>query len=132
LYKIEGSPYYCFHTPYHLCHFEVPNTVARAVLFGDAAIAPIGGPRVEVVAAAKVDLEEGTAIDALGGFTAYGLCENYPESRRQGLLPIGLAEGCRLKHRIRKGEVLALFDVEIPAGRLCDRLRAEQDTLFPA
>ncbi len=23
------------YTPYHLCHFEVPNTVARAVLFGE-------------------------------------------------------------------------------------------------
>lgn len=40
LYKIEGKPYYCFHTPYHLCHFEVPKTITRAVLFGDAAIAP--------------------------------------------------------------------------------------------
>ena len=25
------GPFYCFHTPYHLCHFEVPNTIARAV-----------------------------------------------------------------------------------------------------
>lgn len=38
LYKLGPGPVYCFYTPYHLCHFEVPNTVARAVLFGDAAI----------------------------------------------------------------------------------------------
>ena len=59
LYKLGDGPLYCFYTPYHLCHFEVPNTVARAVLFGDAALAPLGGPCVEVVAAAKVDLNAG-------------------------------------------------------------------------
>src|ERR1043166_1000515 len=41
LYKLGSGPVYCFYTPYHLCHFEVPNTVARAVLFEDAAIQPI-------------------------------------------------------------------------------------------
>ena len=38
LYKLGEGPLYCFYTPYHLCHFEVPNTIARAVLFGDAAL----------------------------------------------------------------------------------------------
>ena len=38
LYKLGEGPLYCFYTPYHLCHFEVPTTVARAVLFGDAAL----------------------------------------------------------------------------------------------
>ena len=59
LYKLGEGPLYCFYTPYHLCHFEVPTTVARAVLFGDAAIAPAGGPLVEVVTAAKTDLAAG-------------------------------------------------------------------------
>ena len=35
LYKLGQGPYYLFYTPYHLCHFEVPLTVARAVLFHD-------------------------------------------------------------------------------------------------
>ncbi len=52
LYKLGEGPLYCFYTPYHLCHFEVPNTVARAVLFADATITPQGAPRVDVVAAA--------------------------------------------------------------------------------
>ena len=30
LYKLGEGPLYSFYTPYHLCHFEVPNTVARA------------------------------------------------------------------------------------------------------
>src|SRR5690606_13332627 len=35
LYKLGEGPLYLFYTPYHLCHFEVPHTVARAVLFHD-------------------------------------------------------------------------------------------------
>jgi predicted homoserine dehydrogenase-like protein len=75
LYKLGEGPLYCFYTPMHLCHFEVPNTVARAVLFGDATIAPLGGPLVDVVAAAKIDLETGRELDTLGGYTVYGLAE---------------------------------------------------------
>ena len=130
LYKLGEGPLYCFYTPWHLCHFEVPNTVARAVLFGDAAISPLGGPRVDVVAAAKVDLEPGTVLDGLGGYLTYGLAENADESLRERLLPIGLAEGCRLTRRVAKDDVLTYDDVDVPEGRLADRLRAEQTERF--
>jgi predicted homoserine dehydrogenase-like protein len=129
LYKLGEGPLYCFYTPYHLCHFEVPTTVARAVLFGDAALAPRNGLEVEVVAAAKTGLEAGVTIDALGGYMTYGLAENAPVARAESLLPIGLAEGARLTRDVAKDAVLTLADVELPAGRLCDRLRAEQDQL---
>ena len=46
------------------------------------------------------------------------------------MLPIGLAEGARLKRDIVKDAVLTMDDVELPEGRLCDRLRAEQDEVF--
>jgi len=126
LYKLGTGPLYCFYTPYHLCHFEVPNTVARAVLFRDAALAPLAGPTVEVVAAAKTDLKAGSVIDGLGGYMTYGLAENSPTAREEQLLPIGLAEGCRLKRDVAKDAVLTFADVELPAGRLCDRLWQEQ------
>ena len=32
LYKLGKGPLYSFYTPYHLCHFEVPITAARAAL----------------------------------------------------------------------------------------------------
>ena len=67
LYKLGEGPLYCFYTPYHLCHFEVPNTVARAVLLGDATIAPVGPPQVDVVAAAKTDLSAGDTLDGSAG-----------------------------------------------------------------
>jgi len=130
LYKLGEGPFYCFHTPYHLCHFEVPNTIARAALFGDAAIAPLGGPTVEVVATAKIDLEAGAELDDLGHYMTYGQCENADIVRRDRLLPMGIAPGCRLRRRIARDEVLRYDDVELPRDRLVDRLRAEQDERF--
>jgi predicted homoserine dehydrogenase-like protein len=130
LYKLGTGPFYCFYTPYHLCHFEVPNTVARAVLFHDAAIAPLGGPIVDVVATAKIDLKMGEMLDGMGFYMTYGLCENSDVVRSENLLPIGLAEGCRLKRNITKDQVLTYDDVELPEGRLCDRLRAAQNACF--
>jgi predicted homoserine dehydrogenase-like protein len=130
LYKLGEGPLYCFYTPWHLCHFEVPITVARAVLFRDAAIAPLGPPLVEVVAAAKVDLEAGQELDSLGGYLTYGLAENTGVAAAERLLPIGLAEGCVLRRDVAKDKVLTQDDVEIPGGRLIDELRAEQAARF--
>lgn len=130
LYKLGEGPLYCFYTPYHLCHFEVPNTVARAVLFGDATITPQGAPRVDVVAAAKVDLKAGQVLDGMGHYLTYGLCENSAVVRNQNLLPIGLARGSTMERDIPKDQVLTIDDVNIPEGRLCDRLRDEQNKYF--
>lgn len=130
LYKLGEGPLYCFYTPYHLCHFEVPNTVARAVLFEDAAITPSEGLRVDVVTTAKTDLKQGDVLDGMGFYMTYGQCENADVVAKQRLLPIGLAEGCRLKRDISKDQVLSYEDVEIPDGRLCDKLRSEQDKHF--
>ena len=130
LYKLGPGPLYCFYTPYHLCHFEVPNTVARAVLFHDATIAPLSGPVVDVVTTAKIDLKAGQVLDGLGWYMTYGQCENSSTARAEGQLPMGLAEGCRVKRDIPKDQVLTYGDVEIPEGRLCDKLRAEQDKFF--
>lgn len=129
LYKLGEGPLYCFYTPYHLCHFEVPNTIARAVLFKDAAIAPRGAPQVDVVTIAKRDLAAGEQIDALGGYTVYGEAVA-AESARTGMLPIGVAVGARLIRHVRKGKVLHYHDVTLPGGRMVDDLRTAQAQLF--
>ena len=130
LYKLGEGPLYSFYTPYHLCHFEVPLSVARAVLFGDAVMSPLAGPLVDVVTTAKIDLKAGETLDGIGYYMTYGQCENSPIVQQQNLLPIGLAEGCRLKRDINKDQVLTYEDVELPEGRLCDQLRTEQNTYF--
>jgi len=130
LYKLGEGPLYCFYTPYHLCHFEVPTTIARAALFHDATIAPLGAPRVEVVATAKRDLQKGEVLDGMGCYMTYGEAENADVARREGLLPMGLAEGCVLQRDLPQDTTLRLEHVTLPEGRLCDRLRAEQEAYF--
>ena len=106
------------------------NTVARAVLFNDAALTPIAGPQVDVVTTAKIDLQEGQVLDGIGYYMTYGQAENSDIVKNERLLPMGLAEGCKLKVDIAKDQVLTYDDVEIPDGRLCDKLRTEQNMLF--
>ncbi len=60
----------------------------------------------------------------------YGLAENSDVVATDELLPIGLAEGCRLKRNVSRDEVLTYADVEIPESRLSDRLRQEQADAF--
>ncbi|MGM0546873.1 MAG: NAD(P)H-dependent oxidoreductase [Bacteroidota bacterium] len=130
LYKMGDGPYYCFHTPFHLCHFEVPNTVARAVLFDDAAITPAGVPKVQVLATAKTLLKAGKRIDGIGGYMVYGTCENTEIAEQENLLPLGVAGGCVLRRDIKQDEVLTYNDVKVPAGRFIDQLLDEQRKYF--
>jgi predicted homoserine dehydrogenase-like protein len=132
LYKLGPGPLYTFYRPYHLCHFEVPSTIARVALFGDPTVAPLDRPRVEVVATAKRDLRAGEALDGIGWYMTYGLAENADVVAAEDLLPMGLAEGCRLVRDVPQDQVLTYADVEVPEGRLCDRLRAEQNAHFGA
>lgn len=132
LYKLGEGPLYPFYTPYHLCHFEVPISIARVALFKDPVITPLNGPIVEVIATAKKDLRAGETLDGIGGFMMYGVCENSDIARKENLLPIGLAEGAKLKRNISKDQALTFDDVELPAGRLSDQLWQEQCELFKA
>src|SRR3989338_2780057 len=130
LYKVGKGPLYLFYNTYHLCHFEVPSTFARAAIFHDATIAPLGKPNVEVVTIAKKDLKKGEDIDGIGYFTVYGECENSTTARKQNLLPLGLAEGCRIKKDIKKDTAITFDDVQTPPGRLIDTLWHDQLRLF--
>jgi predicted homoserine dehydrogenase-like protein len=130
LMKMGNGPLYSFYVPYHVSIMEIPFSAARAALLHDATIAPKGPIVVEVVATAKKDLHAGERIDCLGGFATYSQCENADVARDERLLPMGIAEGCRLKRDVKRDAVLTYDDVEIPAGRTVDRLRAEQDAHF--
>ncbi len=130
LYKMGEGPLYPFWIPYHLVHFEAPNAIARVVLFGDELAPPLGGPVVEVCAVAKRDLAEGEVLDEYGMYMTYGEAVNADEMSDGRYLPEGLVEGCRLRRAVPKDRVLTYGDVELPAGRLADRLRAEQYRRF--
>jgi predicted homoserine dehydrogenase-like protein len=126
LYKMGDGPLFPFFVPYHLVHFEVPNSIARVVLFRDSVAKPLGGPIVEVCAVAKRDLKTGEVLDDYGMYMTYGEAVNADEMSKNRYLPEGLVEGCKLTCDIRKDEVITYDQVELPLGRLADSLRAEQ------
>jgi predicted homoserine dehydrogenase-like protein len=126
LYKMGEGPLYPFFTPYHLVHFEVPNAIARVALFRDSIAPPLAGPVVEVCAIAKRDLKKGDVLDGPGMYMTYGEAVNVDEMSGGHYLPEGLVEGCKLVRDVAKDAVLTYHDVDLPHGRLADRLRAEQ------
>lgn len=125
-YKMGEGPLYSFFTPYHLVHLEIPNSIARAVIFRDSIAKPLAGPVVEVCAVAKRDLKKGELLDDYGMYMTYGEAVNVEEMSRGRYLPEGLVDGCRLLKDIGKDSVITYDDVVLPDGRLADRLRAEQ------
>jgi predicted homoserine dehydrogenase-like protein len=129
-FKMGDGPFYVFYTPFHLPHLEIPITVARAVLFGDATVTPVGAPVCEVITMAKRDLKGGEVLDGIGGFTSYGMIENARVSSADNLLPMGLSEGCRLVRDIPIDQPVSYLDVELPTGRFCDSIRTEQEKHF--
>lgn len=126
VYKMGDGPVYTFYTPYHLSPLEAPLTVARAVLFGDVALAPIGEPICEVIAQAKRPLLAGETLDGIGGFTCYGMLENALSARAENLLPMGLTDGCRLLRDIPMDQAITFSDITLPAGLLSTQLYNEQ------
>lgn len=129
-FKMGGGPFYLFYTPYHLPHVQILTTIARAALFRDATVAPQGGPRCEVLTLAKRPLKRGETLDGIGGFMSYGWIDNAKEARAHRSLPMGVSEGCVLNRDVGRDEAVRYDDVRLPEGRLCDRLRAEQEARF--
>jgi len=130
LYKMGEGPLYPFFTPYHLVHFEVPSAIARVALFRDQLAPPLAGPVVEVCAVAKRDLKAREVLDEPGMYMTYGEAVNVEEMSAGRYLPEGLVGGCKLRRAVAKDSVLGYDDVELPPGRLADRLRAEQYRKF--
>lgn len=130
LYKLGEGPFYTFYTPYHLCHFEIHNSIARAAIFSDAVIAPDFGLKVAVVATAKRDLEKGEVIDGIGEYMTYGQCENAETVYRENLLPLGLASTCKLRHQVTKDSTLTFDDVHLNRDRIPVKLWYKQKRMF--
>jgi predicted homoserine dehydrogenase-like protein len=130
LYKMGDGPLYSFFVPYHLVHFDVPNSIARVALLGDPVSRALAGPVVEVCAVAKRDLQVGETLDDYGEYMTYGEAVSVDEMSSARMLPEGLVEGCVLRRAVAKDEVITYNDVDLPPDRLADRLRAEQYERF--
>lgn len=129
--KMGNGPLYMFYTPYHLPPWQVAHSVGRAVLFNDPTITPRGAPVCDTIAYAKRDLRAGERLDGMGGFTCYGLVDRYETCAREDFLPIAVSLDCTLTRDTPKDQPIRYADVTLPAGRVVDRLRAEQAARFP-
>ncbi len=128
--KMGEGPFYVFYTPFHLPQLDIPVTVSRAVLCNDATVAPVGKPYCDAAAIAKRDLKAGETLDGIGGFTAYTLIDNFETCREENLLPMGVAENCKLVRDVAIDTPITYDDVELPKDRLIDELRSEMIQTF--
>lgn len=129
--KLGEGPLYSFYAPYHLLFFDIASSICRLIDFDDPVIVPRKGSVVDVITLAKTDLHPGDTIDGIGGFKAYGVCENYPIVQEENLLPMGLSEGCKVIRMVKRDHPISYDDVQIPENRLIDKLRKEQiKTIF--
>jgi len=128
--KMGEGPFYVFYTPFHLPQLEIPITVCRAVLLGDATVTPKGRPYCDAAAIAKKDLKAGDTLDGIGGYTAYTLIDNFDTCLEQDLLPMGVSDGCRLVRDVKIDTAIRYADVELPPNRQIDKLRREMIQTF--
>ncbi|HQX77035.1 MAG TPA: hypothetical protein PL074_12010, partial [Thermoflexales bacterium] len=84
---------WALYRPYHLANLETPMSIVRAVIYGEATLATEHPFVAETIAYAKRDLNPGDKVDALGGFTVYGMIERADVARKGDQLPLGLAVG---------------------------------------
>lgn len=126
--KMGPGPDYLFLRPYHLCHLEVPISVAEAVIYREPTIAPLGAPIADVVAIAKRDLKAGEVLDGIGGCTFYGQIDTVERARE--FVPCGVASGAVLLRAVAADEPIPRGALEFPPGDYVMNLRCLQETLF--
>ena len=127
LYKMGEGPLYPFWIPYHLVHFEAPNADRAGSLSSATKWRRRWAVRSSRSARWRSAISKaGEALDEYGMYMTYGEAVNADEMCAARYLPEGLVEGCRLRRAVAKDQVLTYDDVELPEGRLADRLRAEQ------
>ncbi|MDW8316918.1 MAG: SAF domain-containing protein [Anaerolineae bacterium] len=131
--RLLGNPrhdYWVLYRPYHLANLEAPLTVARVVLDGEETLATHRPPVAETVAYAKRDLHPGERIDALGGFTVYGMIERAERARANQEVPLGLVVGGVVTRPIVAHQPIHYDEIELNTKQRIVQLRQEQDRLL--
>jgi predicted homoserine dehydrogenase-like protein len=112
--------------PFHMIGLETSVSVLSAVLRGE----PTGTAkefRGDAVATAKRDLKPGEMLDGEGGYLAWANAIPAVRSLATGALPIGLAQGVRLKRAVAKDTIISYGDVEIVHDQDVLTLRQEME-----
>ena len=124
----EGR-YAALYRPVHLIGLEMGVSIASIACRGEPT-GRAGAFRADVVATAKRDLRPGEVLDGEGGYCVWGRLMPSAASLAQGALPLGLAQGVRLKRAVGQGQSLAWSDVEIDATEPAAAFRLEMEAAF--
>jgi predicted homoserine dehydrogenase-like protein len=129
--SVGKGPYYTLYRPYHLASLETPLSIARAVLFHDPTIAPLGAPVSETVAVAKKDIQAGEQVDGIGGYSVRGVIETHADMNLNGHFPVGLITGNVVaKQNIAAGQFLTMDDIRLDSDTTVWYLRQLQNRIF--
>ena len=112
--------------PSHLIGLELGISVASAALRGE----PTGTSEHwlgEVVATAKRDLAEGETLDGEGGYCVFGRLMRRKDAGDIRGLPIGLADGVKLRNPVRAGEPVRRDDVDLEVSAELVGMRAAME-----
>ncbi len=125
----ETGTYAALYRPTHMIGLELGLSVASAALRNE----PTGSPicfNSDVVATAKRDLKAGEVLDGEGGYMVWGKQMPAQTSLDLGGLPLGLAQGIKLKTDIAEGAQLTWADVEIDETAQAVQVRREMEAAF--
>ena len=112
-FKMGDGPYYLLLRDYCLVHLEVFKTIDRVMREERPLLNNSSQPTISVASIAKRELKPGDRIDrGCGSFDLRGECVRI--SDRPDHLPICLARDMRIRHRVERGQVLCMDDVELP------------------
>ena len=127
--KMGDGPNYVLFRPYHLTSLETPITIAKAHIYREPSIVPIGDrPVAEVITRAKKDMKKGEYFDGIGEETVYGSIEEYTKAKEEDLLPIGLINrNARAKVDIMKDQFITNGMVELDTNTEIYKLRQLQN-----
>ncbi|MDR1242966.1 MAG: SAF domain-containing protein [Deltaproteobacteria bacterium] len=125
----ESGRYASLYRPYHMIGMELGVSIASAVLRGEATGSPVGFIG-DVASVAKRDLKAGEVLDGEGGYMVFGKVTSAGTSLKNGLLPLGLAHGVKLKNPIAEGKAVRWDDVEFDASLQAVTIRKELEQRF--
>ena len=127
----DSGRYAALWRPHHLIGLELGLSVASVGLLG-VGTGTAEGFLADVAATAKKGLEAGQVLDGEGGYTVYGKLMPARDSVDAGALPMGLADGARLKTHIATGQVIKWADVEMDEDAPALSFRREMEAAFDA
>lgn len=111
--KLGDGPYYVVLKHNIFVHLEILKTIKRVMREGRILLDNSARPVASVATVAKRDLAPGDRVECgIGSFDVRG--EAVPIAQYRGHLPIGLMMGATLRRPVRRGDVIALDDVDLP------------------